>query len=69
MSLAAESSAFFDEITKILNDRMSAREQDMESRGEGPYSSLLTQDEEPSDDYNPAQSEMAEPEVVTRTLA
>jgi hypothetical protein len=69
MSLAQESSAFFDELTKIIDQQQAEREDEMDKRDASPYSSQLTQDEEPSEEYNPHQVEEPEPEVVTRAQA
>ena len=66
MSFLQQSSAFFDELSKIYDKRQGSRDDAMELRSERPYSSLLTQDEEPTQDYNPQQLEEPEPEVVTR---
>ena len=65
-SLAASTSAFYDELSKILSAQKQAKEEDMDLRWDRPYSSLLTQDEEPTQEYNPQQLEEAQPEVVTR---
>ena len=69
MSFSQESSAFFDELTKIIDQQQSEREEEMDRSEATPYSSLLTQDEEPSESYNPQQVEEPEPEVVTRAQA
>ena len=66
MAFLDQTSAFFDEVTKILESKSMSRDDAMETRSERPYSSLLTQDEEPTQDYNPQQLEEPEPEVVTR---
>ena len=66
MSFADESKAFFDEISNILEVQREEREAEIDKRSERPYSSLLTQDEEPVADYNPLQAEEPEPEVITR---
>jgi hypothetical protein len=66
MSFLQQSTSFFDELTKILDEQQQSRDDAMETRSERPYSSLLTQDEEPTQEYNPQQLEEPEPEVVTR---
>jgi hypothetical protein len=66
MSFMSQTSAFFDELSNIMDDQQQARADAMELRSERPYSSLLTQDEEPTQDYNPQQLEEPDPEVVTR---
>jgi hypothetical protein len=69
MSFREQTSAFFDELTKILDAEKAEREADMDLRSGRPFSSELTQDEEPTSEYSPAQTEEAEPEVVTRGSA
>jgi hypothetical protein len=66
MSFLEQSSAFFDELSSITDEQQRGRDDAMETRAERPYSSLLTQDEEPTQDYNPQQLEEPEPEVVLR---
>lgn len=66
MSFAQQSSAFFDELSKIMDQQQRSRDDSIETRSDRPYSSLLTQDEEPTQNYNPQQLEEPEPEVVTR---
>lgn len=66
MSFADSSKAFFDELSDILHDRKVEKEKDLNKRTERPFSSLLTQDEEPSDNGNPHTMDESEPEVVTR---
>lgn len=65
-SFLQQSTSFFDELERILAEQQRDREDAMEMHSERPYSSLLTQDEEPTQDYNPIQLEEPEPEVVTR---
>jgi hypothetical protein len=65
-SFLDQTSSFFDELTKILETQQHDRDEGMDTRSDRPYSSLLTQDEEPLDEYNPQQREEPEPEVVTR---
>jgi len=69
MSMKQEMSAFFDELTNIVNDQQRQREAELDRQTGRPYSSLLTQDEEPVADYNPLQQEEPEPEVITRAQA
>ena len=69
MAFSDQLSSFHDELTAIVDDMKKKREADMDQRNERPYQSLLTQDEEPSQDYNPQQAEEAEPEVITRGSA
>ena len=71
MSFRQQTSSFFDEMTKILNEKKLVREEDMaEGNQQGrPFSSQLTQDEEPTDHYNPAPVEEQEPDVVMRGIA
>ncbi len=65
MSFQEQTSAFFDELTSMLDEQQKGREDDLDIRNDRPYSSMLTRDEEPTD-YNPNQVEEVEPEVVTR---
>ena len=67
MSFTQQTSSFFDELTKILNEQSRRKEEGMDLRSDSPYSSLLTQDEEPLQEYNPQQLEYPEPEVITRS--
>jgi len=66
MSFKDQTSAFFDEISSMLDEQKKSQEADMDAGNERPYSSQLTQDEEPTTDYNAQQAEEAEPEVYTR---
>ena len=58
--------SFFDELSKIIEKQQSDKEEGLDLRHDRPYSSLLTQDEEPSSDY-PPQLDWQEPEVITRS--
>jgi hypothetical protein len=69
MSFREQTSAFFDELTQILDQEKAEREADMDLRSGRPFPSELTQDEEPSTDYGPQTTEEPEPEVVTRGSA
>lgn len=69
MAFSEQLSSFHDELTAIVDDVKKQREADIDKRNERPFSSLLTQDEEPSQDYNPQQAEETEPEVITRGSA
>jgi hypothetical protein len=69
MSFQEQTSAFFDELSKILDAEKAEREKDMDQRSGRPFSAMLTQDEEPTTDYGPQQSGEMEPEVVTRGSA
>ena len=68
MSFKDQTMSFFDELTSMLDEQQKGREEqtDAQNTGQGPYSSLLTQDEEPSGEYNPQSAEQPEPEVITR---
>ena len=68
-SFSAMTSAFFDELSKIRDEKLQDRESELDKRTERPFSSLLTQDEEPTEEPNPAAYEIEEPEVVTRSGA
>jgi len=69
MSFAESSKAFFDELGSIVDAQMSDKEKDLDLRTDRPYSSLLTQDEEPVDNGNPHTMDESEPEVITRSYA
>jgi hypothetical protein len=66
MSFLDQTSSFFDELGQILNSQKKEREADMIHTGERPFSSELTQDEEPTAPYNPSPVEDAEPQVISR---
>jgi hypothetical protein len=59
--------AFFKELSEILEEQQAAKEDGLDLRSDRPYSSLLTQDEEPMSDYSPMQLDWQEPEVITRS--
>jgi len=66
MSFSDQTSSFFDELSRIIDEKQKARDKSMtEQGGARPFSSMLTQDEEPTQEYNSADQEI-EPEVVTR---
>ena len=65
-AFAQRTSSFFDELTRIINAQKKAKEDGIDMRSDSPYSSLLTQDEEPLQEYNPNQLEYPQPEVITR---
>lgn len=65
-SFTDSTAAFFDELSKILSGQQAAKEDGLDLRSDRPYSSLLTQDEEPIADYSPMQLDWQEPEVITR---
>ena len=66
MAFKDQLSAFHDELTAIVDDVKKKREADIDQREGRPFQSLLTQDEEPTQEYNPQQAEEEEPEVITR---
>jgi len=67
MSFARQTSAFFDEFTKIIDAQNKERDAHIDKTTERPFTSELTQDEEPINyDQNPYQAEESEPEVFTR---
>jgi hypothetical protein len=68
-NFADMTSSFFDELSDIRDKALQAREEEIDKRTERPFSSLLTQDEEPTEEPNPAAYEMEEPEVVVRSGA
>ena len=65
-SFADATAAFFAELSDILTAQQQDKEEGMELKGDRPYSSLLTQDEEPMADYSPMQTAWQEPEIITR---
>lgn len=69
MSFRDQTSSFFDELSSMLDEQKKSREDTMDLQNDRPYSSMLTQDEEPTQEYNPASLEQPEPEVVTRSLS
>jgi len=64
MSFSEQTAAFFDELENIINEQKQSNQGEINPQTERPYSSLLTQDEEPVDQQPPAQE--PEPEVITR---
>lgn len=66
MAFKDQTSSFFDELSSIVDEQKRVKEEGLDAQGGGkPFSSMLTQDEEPQTQYNPADVEV-EPEVVTR---
>ena len=66
MSFGESSKAFFDELSEILDEQKRSKEDAMDMQNDRPFSSMLTQYEEPIDNGNPATLDEEEPEVVTR---
>ena len=66
MSFAQQTSAFFDELSSILDKERKVREEDIDRHSGRPFSSELTQDEEPVDERSPYQVEDTEPEAYVR---
>lgn len=67
MSFRDTLSSYFDELTEIVNEQKKKKEEGMDVRDDRPYSSMLTQDEEPTGETPPNQIEETEPEVITRS--
>ena len=65
-SFREQSASFFDELGKIYEEKQKLRDQYMGKRDERPYSSQLTQDEEPNPDYYNPTTDEGEPEVILR---
>lgn len=65
-SFTDSTAAFFDELSQILTKQQEAKEDGFDMRTDRPFSSMLTQDEEPIADYSPMQLDWQEPEVITR---
>jgi len=57
---------YFDELSSIVDEQKKQKEDWSEKRDGRPFSSLLTQDEEPSGEPTPPQIEETQPEVITR---
>lgn len=57
-------SSYFDELTSIVSEQKKQKEEGMDIRNDSPFSSMLTQDEEPLEERSPTQAEEAEPEVI-----
>jgi len=65
MSFREQTSGFFDELTNIVNEQMKMKHQGETAESEAPFSSMLTQDEEPVPEEAGVLEE-PEPEVITR---
>lgn len=65
MSFSEQTAAFFDELSNIIDEQRKENEGDINPETERPFSSLLTQNEEPMD-RPPQQALEEEPEVITR---
>jgi hypothetical protein len=68
-SFVDSTGSFFDELSKIIEKQQADKEDGSDLRADRPYSSLLTQDEEPIADYSPMQLDWQEPEIITRSYA
>jgi len=66
-SFTASTGAFFDELGNILDEQRSDKEESWQMRDGRPYSSMLTQDEEPTLSRPPNAVDVLEPEVTVRT--
>jgi len=66
MAFADQTSSFFSELSDILDQKKKVRDEGINIREDRPFSALLTQDEEPDGEGNPASTELEEPEVVIR---
>jgi hypothetical protein len=62
-------SSFFDELSNIKDQERKDREKDLDTHYDRPFSSMLTQDEEPTEEANPNTFDLEEPEVVVRSGA
>ena len=65
MSFSEQTASFFDELASIVDDQKKENQGDLNTETDRPYSSLLTQDDEPVD-RGPQQFQEQEPEVITR---
>lgn len=68
-NFADSTGAFFSELSKIIEKQQAVKEEGMDLRSDRPFSSVLTQDDEPSTDLSPLQLDWQEPEVVTRSMS
>lgn len=66
MAFADEAKAFFDELSSVVDSQQATKEEGQRQSSDRPFSTLLTQDEEPTDQHDPNQAEESEPEVITR---
>jgi len=66
MSFREQSIAFLDELSSIAEESQKNRDEYMKNRHTSPFSSLLTQDEEPSGEYNYSLVDEPEPQVIVR---
>ena len=66
MAFMDQTTSFFNELSDILDQKKQVRDEGINIREDRPFSSMLTQDEEPEGDGNPASLELEEPEVVIR---
>ena len=65
MSFSDQTAAFFDELENIINEQKKSNQGEIDPQTERPYSSLLTQEQEPMEQQQqPVQD--TEPEVITR---
>jgi hypothetical protein len=65
MAFVDDTKSFFDELSNIADQQRAEAEEDMDMDTGRPYSSLLTQDEEPNE-YYPESAPEQEPQVITR---
>lgn len=65
MAFKEQMSAFLDELSGIIDEQKKVKEEGMDLQSDTPFSSQLTQDEEPSN-YSPEYMGEAEPEVIMR---
>jgi len=66
MAFAEQVSAFFDELSHIVDQQRRLKAEGMDRLNDRPFSSMLTQDEEPVQQLPEAPYE-PEPSVVVRT--
>jgi hypothetical protein len=65
MSFSDQTAAFFDELSSMVDEKKKENQGEVNPETGRPYSSLLTQDEEPRDHGSQGSLEQ-EPEVITR---
>ena len=59
--------SFFEGGSSKKDEERKDREKDLDTHYDRPFSSLLTQDEEPTEEPNPNTFDLDEPEVVVRS--
>lgn len=66
MAFSDSTKSFFDELSTILEAQQAEKEEGIDQRNDRPFSSMLTQDEEPTEERSPNAMGDDEPEIITR---